>query len=200
MIKNMNKIITLIAALTIMSVVFVNSLALAQEIPAAKIVVVDNRLIGQNAAVAIDINRQISQLSTELQAEITATGNALAEEEQTLKAQSAIMPQEAYNQRAEEFQRKAVEYQQDVNRKRRQLEMAIANAQAEVDRALKPIRQSVLQDTGATMLMDKTLVLEQVPGLDVTTRIIEQLDISMPSITVVLPPIPEEAIAPPAAN
>ncbi|MBT5072092.1 MAG: OmpH family outer membrane protein [Kordiimonadaceae bacterium] len=192
----MNKTITFIAALTFASVLFVNSIATAQEIPAARIAIVDNRLIGQNAAVAIDINRQINQLSTELQAEITTTGNALAEEEQTLKAQSAIMPQEAYNQRAEEFQRKAVEYQQDVNQKRRQLELAIANAQAEVDRALKPIRQKVLQDTGATMLMDKTLVLEQVPGLDVTTRIIEQLDISLPSIIVELPPVAETNAAP----
>ena len=192
----MNKTITFIAALTFASVLFVNSIATAQEIPAARTAIVDNRLIGQNAAVAIDINRQINQLSTELQAEITTTGNALAEEEQTLKAQSAIMPQEAYNQRAEEFQRKAVEYQQDVNQKRRQLELAIANAQAEVDRALKPIRQKVLQDTGATMLMDKTLVLEQVPGLDVTTRIIEQLDISLPSIIVELPPVAETNAAP----
>jgi outer membrane protein len=196
MIIKMNKTITFIAALTFASVLFVNSIATAQEIPAARIAIVDNRLIGQNAAVAIDINRQINQLSTELQAEITTTGNALAEEEQTLKAQSAIMPQEAYNQRAEEFQRKAVEYQQDVNQKRRQLELAIANAQAEVDRALKPIRQKVLQDTGATMLMDKTLVLEQVPGLDVTTRIIEQLDISLPSIIVELPPVAETNAAP----
>ena len=103
-------------------------------------------------------------------------------------------------ERAEEFQRKAVAYQQDVNQKRGQLERAIANAQAEVDRALRPIRQKILQDTGATMLMDKTLVLEQVPGLDVTTRMIEQLDISLPSITVVLPPIAEAPAGAPAVN
>ena len=191
MIKELKRTITFITALTFVSVLYVNSIATAQEIAAARIAVVDNRLIGQNAAVAIDINRQISQLSTEFQAEITATGNALAEEEQILKAQSAIMPQEAYNQRAEEFQKKAVAYQRDVNQKRRQLELAVANAQAEVDRALKPIRQKILQETGATMLMDKTLILEQIPGLDVTTRIIEELDISLPSITVELPPIPE---------
>jgi len=191
MIKELKRTITFITALTFVSVLYVNSIATAQEIAAARIAVVDNRLIGQNAAVAIDINRQISQLSTEFQAEITATGNVLAEEEQILKAQSAIMPQEAYNQRAEEFQKKAVAYQRDVNQKRRQLELAVANAQAEVDRALKPIRQKILQETGATMLMDKTLILEQIPGLDVTTRIIEELDISLPSITVELPPIPE---------
>lgn len=182
-------------------ILFANSLAAAQEIPPAKIIVVDNRLISTNAAVAIDINRQVNQIRSQLQAEITVQETALAAEEESLKGQSAIMPQEAYNQKAEEFQQKVVEYRRDVQVKSRQLEIAITNANAEVERALKPILQSMLQTTGATMLLDRTIVTEQIPGLDVTTRIIEQLDIDLPSLEVVLPPVPEVApVAPPAAN
>jgi len=45
------------------------------------------------------------------------------------------------------------------------------------------------------MMMDKSFALVQVPGLDVTTRVIEQLDIAMPSINVELPPVPDGIIA-----
>lgn len=110
------------------------------------------------------------------------------------------MPQEAYNQLQQEFQVKVNEYQQDVQIKNRQLEIAIVNANAEIERALKPILQNILKETGATMLMDKNLIREQVPGLDVTTRVIEQLDLVMPSTTVELPPVPEAAPAAGQAN
>ena len=170
-----------------------------QKHPAAKIAVVDNRLIITTAAVAVDINRQVAQIQADMQTELQTKGNALRAEEESLKGQSAIMPQELYNQKAQEFQQKAVEYQREVQLKRQQLEIAIANANAEIERALKPILQKVLQDTGATILMEKGFVLEQAPGLDVTTRVIEQLDLALPSITVVLPDVPAAAAAPAAA-
>ena len=187
------------AVIALISVIGINSLANAQAIPAAKIAVVDNRLIVTTAAVAVDINRQVAQIQADMQTELQTKGNALRAEEESLKGQSAIMPQEAYNQKAQEFQQKAVEYQREVQIKRQQLEIAIANANAEIERALKPILQKVLQDTGATILIEKGFVLEQAPGLDVTTRVIEQLDLAMPSTTVALPEVPEAAAAPVAA-
>ena len=204
---NMTKVLNtkIIVTMLISAFTFLiaTNLTSAQEIPPAKIIVVDNRLISTNAAVAIDINRQVNQIRAQMQAEITTEETELAAEDENLKTQSAIMPQEAYNQKAAEFQEKVVAYRNNVQLKSRQLEIAITNANTEVERALKPILQKMLQDTGATMLLDRTIVTEQIPGLDVTTRIIEQLDIDLPSLEVVLPPIPEGAATPaaaPAAN
>ena len=186
------------AFLAFISLIAMNQYTHAQGIPGAKIAVVDTNLIVSTSAVAVDINRQVAKIQADMQTELQTKGNALRTEEENLKSQSAIMPQELYNQKAQEFQQKAVDYQREVQVKRQQLEIAIANANAEIQRALKPILQKVLQDTGATMLMEKALVLEQAPGLDVTTRVIEQLDLSLPSTTVVLPEVPEAA-APAAA-
>ena len=179
-----------------MSFIAMNQFTNAQTIPSAKVAVVDSNLIISNSAVAVDINRQVAQMQSDMQTELQAKGNALRAEEESLKGQSAIMPQEAYNQKAQEFQQKAVEYQREVQIKRQQLEIAINNANAEIQRALKPIFQKVLQDTGATLLIEKGFVLEQAPGLDVTTRVIEQLDLALPSVIVVLPDVPEAAAAP----
>ncbi len=188
------------AVLAVFSVLFVSNVALSQEIPTAKIIVVDNRVVSTNAAVAKDINRQATQIQTQMEAELKTKENALRAENEDLKTKINIMPQESYNQLQQQFQVKVNEYQQDVQIKNRQLEIAIVNANAEIERALKPILQNILKETGATMLMDKNLIREQVPGLDVTTRVIEQLDLAMPSITVELPPVPEAAPAPEAAQ
>lgn len=175
----------------ICSTVYGINIASAQEIPPAKIIVIDSTLIGTNAAVATDLTRQVTQIQNQLQADLKTREDLLRAENDDLKTKINIMPQEAYNLLQQEFQVKVNEYQQDVQIQNRQIEVMVTNAYAEIERALIPIRLNILQLTGATMMMDKSFALVQVPGLDVTTRVIEQLDIAMPSINVELPPVPE---------
>ena len=202
MIKNSKLNIIFTIVLAVISASLFTSVSNAQTIPTTKLAVVDNTLIASNSAVAKDIKRQVAALQGEMQTELTTKELALKTEDDAIKAQAAILPPEALQQKREVFQIKVLDYQRDVQIKSRQLEVAIANANAAVERELKPIFQSVLQTTGATMLMDKTIVIEQVPGLDVTTMIIEMLDLSLPSVLVELPPAPDLAQAGvvPAAN
>ncbi|MCB2090003.1 MAG: OmpH family outer membrane protein [Alphaproteobacteria bacterium] len=188
-----------IALLTMLTVFLVNNVAFSQEIPVAKIIVIDNRVISTNAAVAKDINRQTAQIKATMEAELQTKENALRAEQEDLKTKINIIPQESYNQLQQAFQVKVNQYQQEVQIKSRQLETAIVNANNAIERELKPILQKILKDTGATMMLDKNLIREQIPGLDVTTRVIEQLDLVMPSTTVSLPPLPEAAPAAGAA-
>lgn len=195
-IMNVKKISTaLLTMLTMLTVLYVNSAAFSQEIPVAKIIVIDNRVISTNAAVAKDINRQTAQIKAAMEAELQTKENALRAEQEDLKTKINIIPQESFNQLQQAFQVKVNQYQQEVQIKSRQLETAIVNANDAIERELKPILQKILKDTGATMMLDKNLIREQIPGLDVTTRVIEQLDLVMPSTTVTLPPLPEAAPA-----
>jgi len=195
----MNKItkinFSLATLVALLSMLFVSNVVSAQEIPPAKIIVIDSTLIGTNAAVTADLTRQVTQIQTQLQADLKIREDLLRAENDDLKTKVNIMPQEAYNLLQQEFQVKVNEYTQDVQIQNRQIEIMISNAYAEIERALVPIRLNILQLTGATMMMDKSFALVQVPGLDVTTRVIEQLDIAMPSINVVLPPVPDGIIA-----
>lgn len=185
--------------ITFLSVLFLNNIAAAQNILVTKVAVVDSRLINLNSAVAQDITRQVNQIRTQLQAEVTATETALREESENLKSQSSIMDPGAYQQKEEEFQKKVVEYQQDLQTKNAQLELALDTARGEVERALKPIYQAIIKSTGATMLLDKSIIIEQAPGIDVTTMIIEQLDLALPSIVIELPDEASVPAIPPAS-
>ncbi|HPF45682.1 MAG TPA: OmpH family outer membrane protein, partial [Emcibacteraceae bacterium] len=142
-----------IALLTMLTVFLVNNVAFSQEIPVAKIIVIDNRVISTNAAVAKDINRQTAQIKATMEAELQTKENALRAEQEDLKTKINIIPQESYNQLQQAFQVKVNQYQQEVQIKSRQLETAIVNANNAIERELKPILQKILKDTGATMML-----------------------------------------------
>lgn len=189
-----------IVILTALSAFLLSGMAIAQEIPTAKIIIVDTRLISTNSAVAQDMNRQITQIQNDLQAEIEAKQAALRAESQEIEQQRALQPPEVFEQRNEEFRLKVSQHQQELQQKQLRLERVLIDANEEVQRVLKPILQNVLQQTGATMMIEKSNVMEQMPGLDVTTRVIEQLDIALPSLKVELPPVPAPATAPAPAQ
>jgi outer membrane protein len=200
MMKQIKLNIMILISAVVLSTLFAYSLASAQAIVASKIAVIDTRLIALNSAVAKDINRQMNIIRSDIEAELATRRTALTQEDTQLKSQQSIMAKEAYDARIAEFQVKINAYQRDVQTKSRQIEVAMTNANSELERSLKPIYQEVLRSSGATMLMEKSMIIEQVPGLDVTTQVIEKLDIALPSITVTLPAIPDAALTAPATN
>ncbi|WP_138380125.1 OmpH family outer membrane protein [Luteithermobacter gelatinilyticus] len=161
----------------------------AETLPKAVIAVIDTRMVRFNSAAGKDIQAQLDQIRQKFQNEIAAKEKQLKEEEESLKTQRSIMQKEAYEAKVREFQGKVVAVQREVQLKQRQMEAALVNAQNEVQRALKPILQKVLNEHGATVIMDKSLIIEQVPGLDVTTKVIEQLDQVLPTVKVELPQV-----------
>lgn len=183
------KIVTLIIAMG-MVMTFAgkadNAMA-ADALPKAVIAIIDTRMIGLNSAAGKDMQNQLEQIRTKFQAEIQAQEKILKAEEETLKSQRSIMAPDAYEAKVREFQIKVQNVQRGVQNRNLQLDSARNAAKNELQRALKPILQSVLKEYKATVIMDKSLIIEQAPGLDVTTRVIEQLDAVLPSVKVELP-------------
>ncbi len=189
----MNKIIkmTLMAAIaaTVSTISPLATVAVAQSLPPAVIAVIDSRMVRFNSAAGKDIQNQLDAIRTKFQTEIAEQEKTLKEEETTLKAQRAILPKDAYDAKVNDFQNKVLTVQRQVQIKNKQLETALGNAQNELQRALKPILQKILKDHKATMIMDVSLVIEKTSGLDVTTKVIEALDLVLPNIKVELPAV-----------
>jgi len=97
------------------------------------------------------------------------------------------MPQATYETKAKEFQAKVVNLERSVQARRNQIEQAVRAADAELQRALKPILQDVMQEAGATMIMDKSMVIEHADGLDVSVKVRQRLDAVLKNVKVQLP-------------
>lgn len=161
----------------------------AEALPQAVIAVIDSRMVRFNSAAGKDIQNQLDAIRKKFQAEIAEQENALKEEETTLKSQRSILPKESYDAKVKDFQNRVMTVRREVQIKNQQLGTAMEVAQEQLQRALKPILQKVLKDHKATMIMDVSLLLEKAPGLDVTTKVIEELDQVLPTIKVELPPV-----------
>jgi len=159
----------------------------AEALPPAVIAVIDSRMVRFNSAAGKDIQSQLDKIRNKFQTEVEAQEKALKDEETTLISQRSILPKETYDAKVKDFQNRVQTVKREIQIKNRQLETALSNAQEELQRALKPILQKILKDHKATMIMDVSLVIEKSAGLDVTTKVIEALDLVLPSIKVEVP-------------
>ncbi len=177
----MKKIIALMAM--VMAVTTLYS-AEAQALPSAVIATIDTQKIRRDSAAGKDITRQLDAIRQEFQAQVTKKEESLRQEEQDLQTKRPVMEPNAFKAQEQAWRQKVMAVQREIQEKNSRLEVALRKASAELQRALKPIYQKILAKHKATLIMDKSLVIEQAPGLDVTTEVIEQLDQVLPTVKV----------------
>ena len=161
--------------------------AFGQEIPKAVIAVIDTQHIQRTSLAGRDIQVQIDALRSKFQAEMQKEEDSLRAEGEELKRQQAILAPEAFQAKGRAYQQKVQAAQRMAQEKRRQLELALRQAMNQLQRALVPILQEIMDKRKITLIVDKSQVVLQAPGLEITTEVIEELDRRLPSVKVELP-------------
>jgi outer membrane protein len=191
---------TLIAAATLMGT---HTVVLAADtVQPASIIVIDMQLVQQNSLAGKDVLRQLNDVKTSIQDEMQKEQTQLRSEQDELQRQRAILTPEAFDQKRQAFEQKVMDFQRKVQEKNAQLEAAYQKAQGVMQRALVPILQKELKLKNATLLLDKSVILQLAPdrGLDVTTEVTEQLDSVLPGLKVDLTTVSDTSLgAKPAA-
>lgn len=161
--------------------------ASGQEIPKAVIAVIDSQHIQRTTLAGKDIQVQIDALRAKFQDEMQKVENGLRTEGDELKRQQAILAPEAFQAKGQAYQQKVKAAQRLAQEKRRQLELALRQAMNQLQHALIPVLQGIMDKRKITLIVDKSQVVLQASGLDVTTEVIEELDRRLPSVKVKLP-------------
>lgn len=176
----------------------------------ADILIIDDERVEREAAAYKDFNLQTNQIREailQLRNRLARGGTfeqALADFDARQKAARADLEQRksiiGNTKYEEELAAKEAEFQQEgVNLNRNyqtetdqlaRLELVFdrlrQEAQTQVERARQPVLRNILKERSAKIIMRKRLVLGSASGLDVTTEFIEQLDESLPSVTLTL--------------
>jgi len=186
----------------------------------ADILIIDDDRVEREAAAYKDFNLQTNQIREailQLRNRLARGGTfeqALADFDARQKAVKAdldtrksIIGNSKYE---EELAAKELEFQQEganLNRSYQtetdqlaRLELVFdrlrQEAQTQVERARQPVLRNILKERGAKIIMRKRLVMGSAAGLDVTTEFIEQLDATLPSVTLTLLQQPAAGAAP----
>lgn len=154
----------------------------SSQLPEAIIAVIDYHRIMREAKASQSIRSQIEAKRVVYQEELTAQEEMLVEEEQTLKKQRTLLSPEAFSEKRRVFEEKYGEVQQLVQSRRRELDRLTALATDQVKRVLITVVSGLVDEYGFNMVIAHSEVLFFSPRLDLTDRVLQQLDAQLPSI------------------
>lgn len=171
----------------------------AIPLPPLSVLVVDPGKIHREAKVMISIRSQLEGLRQRFMAELKGEETQLMTSERDLQQQRASMAQDVFNQRAQEFQKRVITFQEKQQQRSGQIDGAQRNAMDQMRQRLFRIVEDTARRRNATMVVENTTMLYYDSGLDVTDEVLRRLDQELPTLTVVVPQ-PAPAAAPAAAT
>jgi len=160
--------------------------------PVARVLMVDLRRVMAASKVGQDIQSQVAALKRQAQTELNGEGQALQRERAAIEQQSAILAPDVKMRKAKEFEARVAAFKKKLDSRGALIQGGVLKAQQQVEQALGPILRGVMQERGATVLLDRSAVLLAPNAIDVTVVVVQRLDMKMPSIKVELTPLPPE--------
>jgi Skp family chaperone for outer membrane proteins len=174
--------------------------------PQIKILLIDRQAIIRFSKVGQDVARQVEAYGNQAKAEIAGQQKSLQAEAQKLQQDVAILNADAKAKKIADFDAKQNGLQANAQKKEQMIQGGFMKAQQTIAQALEPILQTLMQQRGANIILDKTAVVyaspQAVSAFDITIPAIEQLNQKLPSLKVDMtaPPTGAPPAAAPAAK
>jgi Skp family chaperone for outer membrane proteins len=166
----------------------------AQRLSPAVVAVVDIARVSSECtacrAAAQQLQAQVQQVQTRaqtLQQQLTTQGQPI---QTAVNALNGRQPDAALQGRITAFQTQERSAQQELGQARQRLESTQLNVNRQISERLRPIMNTVLQQRGASLIVDRGSVLASSPNLDVTNDVLAQLNQQLPSVSVT--PLPQQ--------
>jgi outer membrane protein len=156
----------------------------AAPAPVPKILVIDRNAILRVSKVGQDIVRQVNGYTQAAEKEFKAQGQAMQKDGQALQQQIAILAPDMKEKKIREFQARQADFQKRVEQRQAQIQGGVFKARQQVEQALGPILQGIMQERGANLLLDRAAVVLGTVDVDVTRAAVQRLDQKMPSVKV----------------
>ena len=148
------------------------------------IAVLDYQSIVRNSLAGQKVRQQIEGYRATFQKEIAEEERRLKEAEATLQQQRTILSPAAFEDKRREFESNVIEMQRKAQDRSHQLDRALNAAIGKIQEAIIPIVQRLTKEMGFNVVVDKTQVLFARRGLDITERVLQELDRVLPSVDV----------------
>lgn len=159
-------------------------------VPAPKILVIDRNAILRASKVGQDIVRQVTAYTKSAESEFRAQGDALQKEGRALQQQVAILAPDVKAKKIRDFQNKQAAFQRKVEARQGLIQGGVFKARQQVEAALGPILQGIMQERGANLLVDRSAVLYSTLNIDITGVAVQRLNQKMPTVKVQLVALP----------
>lgn len=158
--------------------------------PAARILIIDLRRAVAVSKVGQSIQQQVDGLKKQAQVQLNSEAESLKRDKAQLEAETAIMNASVKAQKENAWKARAMAFEKRVQERGGLIQGGMLKANQQVEEALGPILQGVMQERQATILLDRASVLLAPNAIDVTAVVVQRLDLKMPAVKVDLAPLP----------
>lgn len=179
----MHKLVSIAAAAFILGV-FGSAHAAPAKVPAPQIAVLDVQLIMRDSTAAAGVRSQMEKFQQQFQTEIGAQENALRQADQDLAQKKAVLSQEAFQQQAQEFQKKVTALGELVQKRKKQLDDAYGASMKQIQDALMDVVQAQMRESGVNVVLPRSMVVDVSKDMDITQETLKRLNQKLPSVKV----------------
>jgi outer membrane protein len=158
--------------------------------PNPKILVIDRAAILRGSVVGQNIMKQVQALTVAAEQGLKARDAALRSEGQALQQQLAILAPAVKAAKIKAFEAKQAALQADVQKQQGLIQGGVLKARQQVEQALGPILQGLMQERGANLLLDRNAVVLGTVNVDITKDAITRLNQKLPMVKVALTALP----------
>jgi Skp family chaperone for outer membrane proteins len=159
-------------------------------VPAPKILVIDRNVIIRVSKAGQDIVHQASNYMQSAQKEFRAEGDSLQKEGRALQQQIAILAPDVKAKKIRDFQAKQAAFERKVEARQGLIQGGVFKARQQMEQALGPILQGIMQERGANLLFDRSSIVLGTVNIDITGTAVQRLDQKLPTVKVQLVALP----------
>lgn len=167
----------LFALCTLMTVSFMSQAAFATTIA-----VVDIQKIMQEAKAAKHVKNEIQKKRDGYQASIKKQEDELRAAEKKLVEQRSLLSPEAFQEKKEEFKKKLLKVQRDVQNKRADLDKVLKDSLGEIRGKVISIIDNLSKAKGFDMAIPRSQILHADNSLDITNDVLDKLNKELPKV------------------
>lgn len=163
--------------------------------PAARILIIDIRAAIGNSKAGKAIKDQVTALKQQAQGQLNSEAEGLKREKASLDQQSAILAADVKAQKQRAFALRVQAFEKKLQDRGGLIQGGMLKANQQVEEALGPILQGIMQERQATVLLDRQAVLLAPNAIDVTGIVVQRLDVKIPTVKVEPTPLPPSMVA-----
>ncbi|MGL5784416.1 MAG: OmpH family outer membrane protein [Alphaproteobacteria bacterium] len=158
---------------------------------------VDNNQVLAESAAMRDVQNQIEKKRGEFQKEISGKETSLRQENEKLMAQEKQLSADQFKVEQKKFEEKVEKIKGLVESRRRQLEIAYAQAMEKIQKSFQAAIQKVVQKNKASVVLQKAAALWIADSkLDLTAEVVALLNKDMSKLKVVFPSEQDASVIP----
>lgn len=149
-----------------------------------RIAIVDMQALFRDSAAGKSIQKQLESQQATYKASMDKQGKALKTAEEQLTRQRTVLSPEAYAAKREEFQNQLAAAQRDLQSQKRTLDVAFGQALEKVQGQVVKIITSIAETDRLMLVLPRQQVVLAQNNLDITPKVLEQLNKALPSVKV----------------